>query len=163
GGGARGGRGWGGGVVGLPRPRRRLPGFDAFYHRAEIAAAARELDFLVLLIPLDADTRAIVDEKVIAAMKPTSYLINLAHGGIVDEAALMAALRERRIAGAAMDTFEQEPLRPDSPWWRMTNTIVTPHLAGTYDRYAADAFLQFDGNLAFFLTGRPELMANRER
>jgi len=150
-------------VVGISRTRRRLPGFDAFYHRAEIAAAARELDFLVLLIPLDADTRAIVDEKVIAAMKPTSYLINLAHGGIVDEAALMAALRERRIAGAAMDTFEQEPLRPDSPWWRMPNTIVTPHLAGTYDRYAADAFLQFDGNLAFFLTGRPELMANRER
>jgi phosphoglycerate dehydrogenase-like enzyme len=96
-------------------------------------------------------------------MKPTSYLVNLARGGVLDEAALLAALKEGRIAGAALDAFWQEPLPPDSPWWRAPNTIVTPHLAGTYDRYAEDAFRQFADNLAHFLAGAPDRMINRER
>jgi phosphoglycerate dehydrogenase-like enzyme len=117
----------------------------------------------VLLIPLEADTEKIVDVRVIAAMKPASYLINLARGGVLDEAALMTALHERRIAGAALDTFQQEPLPPDSPWWRAPNTIVTPHISGTYDRYAEDAFRQFETNLVHFLAGKPDKMINRER
>ena len=96
-------------------------------------------------------------------MKPTSCLVNLARGEVVDEDALMAALREGRIAGAALDTFHQEPLPPDSPWWRMPNVIVTPHIAGTYDRYAEDAARQFLGNLAHFLAGKRDLIQNRER
>jgi D-2-hydroxyacid dehydrogenase (NADP+) len=150
-------------VVGISRTRRPLPGFDRFFDRTDIVAAARDLDFFILLIPFDAETRAIVGAQVIAAMKPTSYLINLARGGVVDETVLMTALLERRIAGAALDAFEHEPLPPDSPWWRAPNTIVTPHIAGTYDRYAEDAFRQFDGNLTHFLAGRPDLMINRER
>jgi len=150
-------------VVGISRTPRPLAGFDRFHGRADLVAAVRELDFFILLIPLDAETRGIVDARVIAAMKPTGYLINLARGPLLDEDALMTALRERRIAGAALDTFRYEPLPPDSPWWRAPNTIVTPHLAGTYDRYAEDAFRQFAGNLAHFLAGRPERMANRER
>jgi phosphoglycerate dehydrogenase-like enzyme len=150
-------------VVGISRTPRRLAGFDRFHDRADLVAAVRELDFFILLIPLDAHTVGIVDARVISAMKPESYLINLARGPVLDEDALLAALRERRIAGAALDTFRHEPLPPDSPWWRAPSTIVTPHLAGTYDRYAEDAFRQFDGNLAHFLAGRPELMTNRER
>jgi phosphoglycerate dehydrogenase-like enzyme len=150
-------------VLGISRTPRRLAGFDRFHDRAELVTAVRDLDFLVLLIPIDAETRGIVDAHVISAMKPTSYLINLARGGVLDEDALMTALQQQRIAGAALDTFLHEPLPPDSPWWRAPNTIVTPHLAGTYDRYAEDAFRQFDGNLSHFLAGRPELMVNRER
>jgi len=150
-------------VVGISRTPRPLAGFDRFHGRADLVAAVRELDFFILLIPLDAETRGIVDARVIAAMKPTGYLINLARGPVLDEDALLTALREQRIAGAALDTFRHEPLPPDSPWWRASNTIVTPHLAGTYDRYAEDAFRQFAGNLTHFLAGRLELMANRER
>jgi phosphoglycerate dehydrogenase-like enzyme len=150
-------------VVGISRTPRRLAGFDRFHDRAELVTVVRDLDFFVLLIPLDAETSGIVDARVISAMKPTSYLINLARGPVFDEDALMTALQQQRIAGAALDTFRHEPLPPDSRWWRAPNTIVTPHLAGTYDRYAEDAFRQFDGNLAHFLAGRPELMVNRER
>jgi phosphoglycerate dehydrogenase-like enzyme len=150
-------------VVGISRTARDIPAFDRFYDRGEIAAAVRELDFLVLLIPYAAETREIVDAGVIAGMKPTAYLINLARGGVVDEAALMEALQGGRIAGAALDAFEQEPLAADNPWWRVRNTIVTPHLAGTYDRYAEDAFRQFEANFAHFLANRPDLMTNRER
>lgn len=150
-------------VVGISRTSRPLPGFDRFVARADLAVAVRDLDFFILLVPFDAETQGIVSRDVIAAMKPSGYLINLARGGVVDEPALMAALQERRIAGAALDAFEHEPLPPESPWWRAPNTIVTPHLAGTYDRYAEDAFRQFDANLSHFLAGRPELMSNRER
>jgi len=150
-------------VIGISRTRRPVAGFDHIHDRSELVAAAQASDFLVLLIPLDADTEKIIDARVIAAMQPTAYLINLARGGVLDEAALMAALQEGRVAGAALDAFQNEPLPPDSPWWRAPRTIVTPHIAGTYDRYAEDAFRQFDGNLAHFLAGRPDLMINREQ
>jgi D-2-hydroxyacid dehydrogenase (NADP+) len=150
-------------VVGISRTQRPLPGFDRFHSRSELKDIVGTFDYFVLLIPLDEETRGMVDARIIAAMKPTSYIINLARGEIVDEDALMAALRANRIAGAALDTFHQEPLPPDSPWWRMPNVIVTPHIAGTYDRYAEDAALQFLGNLRHFLGGTPELMQNRER
>jgi D-2-hydroxyacid dehydrogenase (NADP+) len=150
-------------VVGISRTQRALPGFHRFHPRSELADIVGTFDYFVLLIPLDDDTRGMVDTRIIAAMKPTGYLINLARGEVVDENALMAALRENRIAGAALDTFHQEPLPPESPWWRMPNVICTPHIAGTYDRYAADAAHQFLGNLKHFLAGKPELMLNRER
>jgi D-2-hydroxyacid dehydrogenase (NADP+) len=150
-------------VLGISRTARAVGGFDRIQARASLVQVAHESDFLVLLIPLEADTRGIVDARVIAAMKPTSYLVNVARGGVLDEAALLAALQEGRIAGAALDAFQQEPLPPDSPWWRAPNTIVTPHLAGTYDRYAEDAFRQFDSNLAHFLAGAPDRMINRDR
>jgi phosphoglycerate dehydrogenase-like enzyme len=150
-------------VVGISRTSRPLPGFHRFHPRAGLAEVVGSFDYFVLLIPLDEETRGMVDARIIAAMKPTACLINLARGEVVDEDALMAALREGRIAGAALDTFHQEPLPPDSPWWRMPNVIVTPHIAGTYDRYAVDAAHQFLGNLKHFLSGKPELMLNRER
>jgi D-2-hydroxyacid dehydrogenase (NADP+) len=150
-------------VVGISRTRRPLPGFHRMHDRSELKQIVGAFDYFVLLIPLDEETRGMVDARVIAAMKPTSCLVNLARGEVVDEDALMAALREGRIAGAALDTFHQEPLPPDSPWWRMPNVILTPHIAGTYDRYAEDAARQFLGNLKHFLAGKPELMQNRER
>ena len=105
-------------VVGVSRTVRAVAGFDRIDARADLIRVAGEADFLVLLIPLEADTERIVDARVIAAMKPTSYLVNLARGGVLDETALLAALKESRIAGAALDAFRQEPLPPDSPWWR---------------------------------------------
>jgi len=150
-------------VVGISRTRRPVPGFDAIYSRAEIAQAAAELDYFVLLLPLEDDTRNIVDARVLAAMKPTAFLINLARGGVLDEDALIAALNQNRIAGAALDALATEPLPAASPLWTMPNVIVTPHIGGYYDDYPRDAAMQFERSLAHFLAGRPELMVHRER
>ena len=76
------------------------------------------------LAPPTAETRNIIDAKVFAAMKPTAYLINVARGGVVDEAALIAALESGQIAGAALDVYAQEPLPPDSPLWKAKNLLM---------------------------------------
>jgi phosphoglycerate dehydrogenase-like enzyme len=148
-------------VVGISRIKRPVPGFDAMFSRAEMAQAAAELDYFVLLLPLEDDSRNIVGARVLAAMKPTAYLINLARGGVLDEAALVAALTEKRIAGAHLDALATEPLPSDNPLWSMPNVIITPHVGGYYDNYPRDAAMQFDQNLAHFMAGRPELMLHR--
>jgi phosphoglycerate dehydrogenase-like enzyme len=150
-------------VIGVSRTNRPIPGFDQIYSRAEIAQAAAELDYFVLLVPLEADTRNIVNDAVLSAMKPTAYLINLARGGVLDEAALLRALNGKTIAGAALDALAIEPLPADNPLWTMPNVIVTPHISGYYDNYPRDAAMQFEQSLAQFLAGKPELMLNRER
>ena len=90
-------------VVGISRTNRPIAGFDKIYTRAEIAQAAAELDYFVLLVPLEDDTRNIVNDRVLSAMKPTAFLINLARGGVLDEDALIRALNGKKIAGAALD------------------------------------------------------------
>jgi len=147
-------------VVGISRTARPLAGFDRMVARDDLERIAGELDFLVLLIPYDKETRHIVGERVLAAMKPTSFLINLARGGVVDEDALVTALQERRIADAALDAYEQEPLPPDSPLWGLPNAIVSPHMTGTWDGYAAACFKQFAHNYDCFVAGQPERMMN---
>jgi phosphoglycerate dehydrogenase-like enzyme len=84
-------------------------------------------DFVIVCCVLDASTRYLIDAKALASMKPSAYLINVARGPIVDERTLIEALAEGRIAGAALDVFEQEPIAPDNPLLRMDNVIVTPH------------------------------------
>jgi phosphoglycerate dehydrogenase-like enzyme len=146
-------------VIGISSaPERRLSGFDEMRSRAELAATVGDLDFLVLLTPLSAETRHIVDGRVLAAMKPTSCLVNLARGGVVDERALVAALAERRIAGAALDVFEEEPLKAEHPFWSMDNVIVTPHLGGLYDAYVDRAMPILVHNMRCFLAGRTQDM-----
>jgi D-2-hydroxyacid dehydrogenase (NADP+) len=149
-------------VVGISRTNRAVEGFDKMYSRPELVPAAAELDYFVLLLPLDDDSRNIVDSRVLAAMKPTAFLINLARGGVLDESALIAALNEKRLAGAALDALAKEPLPPDNPLWSMPNVIITPHIGGYYDNYPRDAAIQFEQSLAHFMAGRPELMLHRE-
>ncbi len=94
-------------------------------------------------------------------MKPTSFLVNIARGGVVKEDDLIVALEQGRIAGAALDVFEQEPLPPDHAWWTAKNVIITPHLAGFYDAYVERAMPTIVHNMNCFLAGRPEDMTNR--
>ena len=150
-------------VVGISRTDRPIAGFDKIYARADIARAAAELDYFVLLVPLENDTRNIVDDRVFAAMKPTAYLINLARGGVLDEAALIRALNENKIAGAALDAHAKEPPAQDNPLWCMPNVIITPHIGGFCDTYVRDAAMQFEQSLAHFIAGQPELMQHREK
>lgn len=150
-------------VVGISRTPRPVAGIDRFADRDRLADAVRELDYLVVLVPYTAATHNIVDAEVLAAMKPTSYLINVARGGVVDEPALLAALNDGRIAGAALDTFVTEPLPADHPLWTARNTIITPHLGGFCDVYIENALPQFETNMRHFLSGTPEKMINVEQ
>jgi phosphoglycerate dehydrogenase-like enzyme len=147
-------------VVGISRAPRPAAGFDRMVARDALTAVVGEFDYLVLLLPLEPDTRHIVDEKVLAAMKPTGYLINVARGGVLDDAALVRALDAKKIAGAALDVFDQEPLPADHPFWRMPNVIITPHFGGYYDRYVEDSADQICRNLERFLAGRVAEMEN---
>jgi phosphoglycerate dehydrogenase-like enzyme len=140
-------------VVGVTSAPRNIAGFDRMHGREELAQAVGDFDFLVLLTPLTAATRNSVDAKIFAAMKPTSFLINLARGGVVDEPALIEALNDKRIAGAALDVFSQEPLPVDHPFWSMANVIITTHQGGFCDVYIDYALPTVETNMECFLKG----------
>ena len=89
----------------------------------------------------------------LGAMKPTAWLINIARGAVVSEAALLEALEQKRIAGAVLDVFDREPLPPSHPLWRMDNVVVTPHISGPSTPEAIAPV--FNDNLARYLAARP--------
>ena len=147
-------------VVGVSSAPREVAGFDHIYQSAELAAVAGEFDFFVLLTPLTEKTRNSIGASVFASMKPTGFLVNLARGGVVDEAALVTALREGRIAGAALDVFVEEPLPADHPFWAMDNVLITTHQGGFCDVYIDHAWPTLETNMARFLAGDTGGMIN---
>jgi phosphoglycerate dehydrogenase-like enzyme len=140
-------------VVGVTSAPRNIAGFDRMHRREELAQVVGDFDFFVLLTPLTAATRNSIDAKIFAAMKPTSFLINLARGGVVDEPALIEALNNKRIAAAALDVFSHEPLPVDHPFWSMPNVIITTHQGGFCDVYIDYALPTVETNMACFLNG----------
>ena len=142
---------------------RRTRYVDKLYLRDQLQALLAESDFVVLTLPLTAETERIIGEAELRAMKPTAYIINIARGNLVDEEALIKALQEHRIAGAGLDVFSKEPLPADSPLWEMPNVIMSPHIAGGMADYidrATDIFIQ---NLRRYLKGESLLnIVNKE-
>lgn len=114
-----------------------------------------ESDFVVLAAPLTSDTRGMIGEAAIAAMRPGAWVINVARGELVDERALLRALREGRIGGAVLDTFRDEPLSPSSPFYDLTNVIITPHTSWSSARVLDRSLELFCDNLRRYATGRP--------
>ena len=149
-------------VIGISRTARPLPGFDEWRTRDDLAQAVADLDFLVLLIPLEEATRRIIDDRIIGAMKKGAYIVNIARGGVIDEAALHRGLTSGHLGGAALDTVHQEPLPADDPLWDAPNLIITPHLGGFYDTYPEDSMEQIGFNLDRFMAGDFDAMINRE-
>jgi D-2-hydroxyacid dehydrogenase (NADP+) len=147
-------------VVGISRTPRPVEGVDRVEPRARLRDVAPELDFLVLCLPHSAETDRLIGAPVLDAMKPTAYLVNLARGRIVDEAALVQALRTGAIAGAGLDVFEKSPLPQDSPLWDMENVFITPWMAGRSDRYADLAMTIIEPNLRAYLSGDLGRMVN---
>jgi len=150
-------------VVGVSNARTEAPGFDRVFSRADLKVAAAEADFLIILVPLQKDTFHMIDGDVVAAMKPSAFLINLARGDVVDEAALIQALREKRIAGAGLDVFSTEPLPRDNPLWSMRNVMITPRVGGMSDIYAEQIFPIIADNIEAWIAGRPQDMRNLVR
>ena len=116
----------------------------------ELAAIS---DFVSMHVPLNAETRGLAGESLFAAMKPSAYFINTCRGPTHDEAALIKALRENRIAGAALDVFETEPTGADNPLVSMENVIVTPHSAGTSDHSSEAGRIRLGQEAARMLSG----------
>lgn len=114
-----------------------------------------ESDFVVLTLPLTPRTRSIIGDGELAAMRPDAWLVNVGRGGLVDEPALIDALRLKRIGGAALDVVAQEPLPSESPLWSMKNVILTPHVSADSAQGMARSAGFFTDNLEQFAAGRP--------
>lgn len=112
-----------------------------------------ESDIVVLAAPLTAETESMIDEGAIAAMKRDAWLVNVARGRLVDDTALLRALRDNRIGGAALDTFRDEPLPQSSPYWELPNVILTPHTAWSSARVLDRSIDLFCDNLVRFSRG----------
>jgi phosphoglycerate dehydrogenase-like enzyme len=147
-------------IVGVSDARSEIPGFDQVLPRTRLKDAAALADFLVVLVPLTAETHHMVGDDVLAAMKPTSFLINIARGDVIDEAPLIRRLQAGLIGGAGLDVFADEPPKPDNPLWSMPNVIMTPRIGGMSDRYAEQVLPLMTHNLRAFAEGRLKDMRN---
>jgi len=127
---------------------------DDIFPREQLKQMLSESDFIVLTVPLTAETHKVISEQEFRSMKPTAYLINVARGNVVDEEALVRALEENRIAGAALDVFAVEPLPASSRLWDLSNVIFSPHIAGGMEGYAEQANDIFCENLKRYLAGK---------
>lgn len=99
----------------------------------ELRSALPQADFVLVAAPETPETKRMIGEKELALMKRDAYLINVARGTLIDQNALIAVLRERSIAGAALDVTEEEPLAPESPLWKLDNVFITPHISAATD------------------------------
>jgi phosphoglycerate dehydrogenase-like enzyme len=128
---------------------------DRIYPGAAARSMVSECDYVVLTLPLTPATRGLVDEELLRAMKPSAFLVNVSRGGVVDESALVKALKKGWIAGAGLDVFETEPLAEGSPLWSMDNVLISPHVSGFTPHYDERAVDLFCANLGRYLAGEP--------
>lgn len=146
------------GVSGAPRP---APGFARVEPRERMRETAALADFLIVLAPLTPQNHHLVNAALLGVLKPEAFVINLARGPCVDEPALIAALQEKRIAGAGLDVFEEEPPAPDNPLWTMPNVTMTPRIGGMSDMYAHQVAPLFIENLKRFAASGASDLVNR--
>jgi phosphoglycerate dehydrogenase-like enzyme len=130
---------------------------DRLYTPDQLTEMLPECDYVVLTVPYTSATHHLINREALRAMKPSTVLINVARGAVIDEAALVHALHTGLIGGAALDVFEQEPLPDDSPLWTMDNVILSPHVAGFTPHYDDRATTLFAENLRRYLAGEPLL------
>jgi phosphoglycerate dehydrogenase-like enzyme len=146
-------------VTGVRRDAARPlpPALTHVFPPERLRDALPTADVVILAAPQTDDTRSIIGREELAVMKPSAFLVNIARGKLVDDAALVEALEAGRIAGAGLEAFRREPLPGDSPYWRLPNVLVSPHtasFAGDYWAPVVDLFLE---NLRRFKAGEPLL------
>jgi phosphoglycerate dehydrogenase-like enzyme len=147
-------------VIGVSRTPRQEAGFDEMMPTDRLTDAAARADYLINMLPASADNIGIFGASIFAAMKPSAYYISAGRGQTVDEAAMLRVLRERRIAGAALEVFQTEPLPPDSPFWDLPNVFITPHIGGYVVEYEDFIMPLVVDNMRLFLVGRQDEMQN---
>lgn len=149
---ARAARGFGMRVVGVSRSGRKVATAERVYKTRDIRNAIADADFVALTLPLTDATRGLIGAAELAAMKPSVWLINIARGPVVDEAALLDALRGNRLGGAVLDVFDEEPLPQGHPLWELDNVVITPHISGPST--PGEIAPIFNDNLRRYLAGR---------
>lgn len=141
--------------AGVGDPEGVIP--ERFFGSGERLEMIPECDYIAISLPLTEATRGFFGERELAAMRPHAYIVNVGRGEVVDQAALIEALRSGKIGGAGLDVFEREPLEADSPLWEMENTILTPHMSGAFKGYVETCCELFADNLRRFNAGQPLL------
>jgi phosphoglycerate dehydrogenase-like enzyme len=144
-------------IAAREHPEKGSEGAATVFGPAQIDEVFRQADYIVLAAPVTAETKAIANAGRLALMKPGACLINVGRGPLVDEPALAAALRERKIGGAALDVFPKEPLPADSPLWDVPKLLITPHTAALTDKLWERHYTLFSENLRRYLSGEPLL------
>lgn len=144
-------------VIGVRRREGAVPGVSRIVSPDQLADVVGQADYLVIAAPLTEQTRGAVSREVLARMKRTAWLVNIARGAIVDEAALADALREGRIGGAALDALTVEPLPKESPLWSLPNVVITPHSSNSSPRIRERSVALFRENLRRYQAGEPLL------
>ncbi len=144
-------------VVAVRRARGPTDGGAECVSYDDLPETLPRADWLVLACPLTERTRHLVDGAALALLPAGAHLVNVARGEVLDETAVVDALRSGRLAGAYLDVFAHEPLPPDSPLWQLPTVIATPHSAGFSDGNAARVDALFLDNLARWRTGQPLL------
>lgn len=155
---ARLGRGFGMHVIATRRtaqPGATDPDANELLPMSRLRDALARADFVVLSVPATPDTHHLIAAAELRAMKPDAFLVNIARGSIIDEAALIAALRAGEIGGVGLDVVEHEPLPPDNPLWTLPNVLISPHISGSTDQYSRRFTDLFLDNLARYRTGQP--------
>jgi phosphoglycerate dehydrogenase-like enzyme len=130
-------------------------GVDELVPLSALDEALESADHVCLTVPLTPATRHLMDARRLARMRPGALLYNVSRGAVIDEAALVEALRAGKVGGAGLDVFEEEPLPAGSPLWDLENVILTPHVAGVTPLYYQRTAALFVDNLERFLAGRP--------
>lgn len=131
------------------------PDCDQLLSHAELPSLLTASDFVVLCVPLTPETRGLIGATELALMKPTASLLNVARGAVIDQEALIAALKAGTIASAALDVTDPEPLPAESALWDLPNLILTPHISGAVEGYGHRAAAVFITNLRRYLDGDP--------
>ena len=140
---------------GVGDPEGRIPA--RWFGPSDCAAILRESDYVTVTLPMTPHTRQFIGRGEITAMRPNAYLVNIGRGEVIDETALIEALRAGKIGGAGLDVFEKEPLPKESPLWDLENVILTPHMSGANSGYMETACELFADNLRRFNSGQPLL------
>jgi D-3-phosphoglycerate dehydrogenase len=142
-------------MLGVSRSGAAVEGIERTATTDALAGMAAEADFVVVCAALTPETAGMIDAGVLDAMRPTAWLVNVARGGLVDTDALVAALRSKSIAGAALDVTDPEPLPDGHPLWDEPDAVITPHIANTWDMAIPDLAALLARNVASFAAGEP--------
>jgi phosphoglycerate dehydrogenase-like enzyme len=142
-------------VVGVNRSGRPLEGAERTVTVDELERVIGDADYVVLALALTKESRGLIDGDMIRRMKDSAWIVNVARGGLIDTDALVAALRDGRIGGAALDVTDPEPLPDDHPLWQLDNAMITPHVANTWTMALPELRALLRRNVERFGRGEP--------
>jgi phosphoglycerate dehydrogenase-like enzyme len=143
------------GIKRSPIEGEGFPYISKWWKTDQLHEALSHADIVAPLVPYTKETHGMIDAEFFRHMKSSAFFINTSRGKVVNQADLIHVLQEKRIAGAVLDVYEEEPLPQDSPLWELDNVILTPHIAGNFPEYTMDTYAQFVENLERYVKDEP--------